>query len=294
VVIGRLRGTFSVKQAGMDRGGFTEPSQHWESRAQKFALRGDGLAAVCSYGMPGFYNRSIELCQSNALRPWLRLPAAGNALFPMARPLALDVGCGVARWSLRLARAGFQVTGIDLSPTMVRIARSNAAAARADCTFEVRDVTALSLRNQFDLILSVTVMQHVTNPNLARATIRRLADHLAPGGRLVLLEAAPYRETSRCNNKAFRVRPLHWYLEALLNAGLGVTAIRGVDPAPFKSWLLPWYGKLPRAVGIGALALSTAISLPLDLSLGPLARRASWHKVIVATAKGRSPPGATP
>jgi SAM-dependent methyltransferase len=293
-VIGRLRSALPVRDSGPARRATPEPAQHWESRAQQFALRGDGLAAVCSYGMPEFYNRYIELCQVNALRPWLRPPVAGNALFPMARPLALDVGCGVARWSLRLARAGFQVTGVDLSPTMVRIARSNAASARADCTFEVRDVTALSLRNQFDLILSVTVMQHVTNPNLARATIRRLAEHLAPGGRLVLLEAAPFRDTSRCDNKAFRVRPIHWYLEALLNAGLGVTAVRGVDPTPLKSWLLPWYGKLPRALGVGALALTTAISLPLDLSLGRFARRSSWHKVIVATAKGRSASGATP
>ena len=30
----------------------------------------------------------------------------------------LDVGCGVGRWSRRLAKRGAQVTGIDLSPTM--------------------------------------------------------------------------------------------------------------------------------------------------------------------------------
>jgi hypothetical protein len=35
-------------------------SAYWERRAQQFAARGRGLAAVCSYGMPWFYNRYIE------------------------------------------------------------------------------------------------------------------------------------------------------------------------------------------------------------------------------------------
>ena len=39
---------------------------YWEQRAQRFAHRGDGLAAVCSYGMPALYNRTIQLSQRRA------------------------------------------------------------------------------------------------------------------------------------------------------------------------------------------------------------------------------------
>jgi hypothetical protein len=33
---------------------------YWEERARRFATDGEGLAAVCSYGVPGFCNRMIE------------------------------------------------------------------------------------------------------------------------------------------------------------------------------------------------------------------------------------------
>ena len=36
---------------------------YWEARARRFAADGAGLAAVCSFGMPYFYNRTIDLCQ---------------------------------------------------------------------------------------------------------------------------------------------------------------------------------------------------------------------------------------
>src|SRR5262249_43034291 len=44
------------------------PSLYWEDRARRFAKQGYGLAAVCSYGMPEFYNRAIHLEQYLALR----------------------------------------------------------------------------------------------------------------------------------------------------------------------------------------------------------------------------------
>ena len=40
-----------------------QPSAYWEERARRFAAEGAGLAAVCSYGMPEFYNRVIDLEQ---------------------------------------------------------------------------------------------------------------------------------------------------------------------------------------------------------------------------------------
>ena len=67
-------------------------STYWEERASRFASRGEGLGAVCSYGMPAFYNRMIDWCQRLALARWL-------GVRPGAR--VLDVGCGVGRWSCR-------------------------------------------------------------------------------------------------------------------------------------------------------------------------------------------------
>jgi 2-polyprenyl-3-methyl-5-hydroxy-6-metoxy-1,4-benzoquinol methylase len=252
---------------------------YWERRAREFASRDRGLAAVCSYGMPGFYNRYIEICQRRALLRWLPRAAPGTSS-------TLDVGCGVGRWSLELAARGHRVTGVDLSPYMIELARARSAKAGAQCSFAVADLGSLELGRTFDAIVCVTVLQHILDPELARAAIGRLATHLSPRGRLILLEAAPAQRTARCDTAVFRARPLGWYLEALEAAGLSVLARGGVDPMPFKTWLLPHYRRLPRAVGNLALGLTTAVTLPIDWALGPWLTRWSWHQVIVAQPAG--------
>jgi 2-polyprenyl-3-methyl-5-hydroxy-6-metoxy-1,4-benzoquinol methylase len=252
---------------------------YWEERARRFAHEGAGLAAVCSYGMPGFYNASIHICQQLALSRWLAV-APGTKV--------LDVGCGVGRWSRQLARRGALVTGVDLSPTMVAEAGRRAAAEGVGdrCTFRVADLTELDLPDCFSLVLGVTVLQHILAPGAMELAVRRLAQHLAPGGRLVLLEAAPTERIARCDTPVFQARDAGSYCAAFANAGLEVACVTGVDPAPFKTWLLPHYRRLPRPVAIAALAAVTGLSLPIDVIAGRASADASWHKVFVASRIG--------
>jgi len=252
----------------------TRPAEYWEARARRFATRGDGLAAVCSYGMPGFYNRFIDFCQRRALAPWLEVR-------PGAR--VLDVGCGVGRWSCLLAARGALVTGVDLSPTMIAQARRRAQArALSDrCRFIVQDAADLAIGERFDLVLCVTMLQHMLDVGALRSALTRMVAHLAPAGRLVVLEAAPARVASACDSAVFRARHRGFYLRAFEECGLGVRAISGVDPAPFKTWLLPHLKRLPRALSLAALAGATALSAPIDGLFGRLARERSWHAVFV-------------
>ncbi|MBW4050137.1 MAG: class I SAM-dependent methyltransferase [Proteobacteria bacterium] len=250
------------------------PAEYWEARARRYAVEGDGLAAVCSYGMPGFYNRLIHLSQRRALEPWLRTAAGAKVL---------DVGCGIGRWSRLLASRGARVTGVDLSPTMIAEAGRRAAAAglTSRCRFIVQDCAALEIGGSFDLILCVTMLQHMLDLGAMRCALRRMAQHLAPQGRLVILEAAPARTESRCNTAVFTARHRAVYLRLFRECGLRVHAVSGVDPAPFKAWLLPHLPRLPRPLRIIALALATALSAPLDALCGRLLTERSWHAVFV-------------
>jgi 2-polyprenyl-3-methyl-5-hydroxy-6-metoxy-1,4-benzoquinol methylase len=255
------------------------PNRYWEDRARRFAAQGSGLAAVCSYGMPEFYNRMIHYCQNLALRPWLDIEPGTRVL---------DVGCGVGRWSSLLAARGGSVTGMDLSPTMIEQAqrRAKAKGVADRCRFLVQDLAQLNAGETFDLIVGVTVLQHILEPQALRAAMHRMAGHLAPGGRMVLLEAAPARVAKHCDTTVFRARERSVYLNLFEEAGLELRAMTGVDPAPFKTWLLPHLRRLPRSVGLAALALVTLASTPIDAIFGRRALKQSWHAVFVLERAG--------
>lgn len=255
------------------------PHHYWEDRAQRFAAQGSGLAAVCSYGMPEFYNRMIHYSQHLALRPWLDI-APGTRV--------LDVGCGVGRWSTLLAGRGGIVTGMDLSPTMIAEARRRAdvKGVASRCRFIVEDLAHLDAGEKFDLIIGVTVLQHILDPESLRSAVQRMADHLAPGGRMVLLEAAPANIAEHCDTTVFRARPRHVYLDLFAQAGFELRAISGVDPAPFKTWLLPHLRRLSRPLAISAVAAVTLLSTPIDVIFGRLAVQRSWHAVFVLQRTG--------
>ncbi len=249
-------------------------AQYWEARAQRFAVEGDGLAAVCSYGMPEFYNRAIHWTQQLAVKPWLR-NLDGRAV--------LDVGCGVGRWSRMMAAAGAHVTGVDLSPTMIAEAagRTRAAGLADRCRFLVEDLTELDTGTRYDFILGVTVLQHLLQVERIDEAFRRLAAHLAPGGRMVLVEVAPARLNSRCDTPIFTAHTLETYVGIGAAHGLRLAALTGVDPMPLKTQFLPYYKRLPRPFALTGLAAATALSLPIDALLGRRLVRASWHKVLV-------------
>jgi 2-polyprenyl-3-methyl-5-hydroxy-6-metoxy-1,4-benzoquinol methylase len=251
-----------------------QPAAYWEERARRFGARGAGLGAVCSYGMPAFHNLAIHLTQRAALEPWLH-PAPGGEV--------LDAGAGVGRWSQLLARRGAHVIGVDLSPAMVEEARRRAARERLDPppVFRAADLSDLDLGRGFDLVLVVTVLQHVLEPERFTRAVANLAAHVRPGGRLVALEAAPTRPSARLDSPVFLARPLAAYLEAFARHGLALTTLAGVDPMPLRRRFLPHYSRLPRLVALPVLAAFSAAALPVDLAFGRRLVGPSWHKLLV-------------
>lgn len=67
----------------------------------------------------------------------------------------LDVGCGAGFFSVLLAKEGYQVTGVDLTPDMVENARTLAEEEKTDCEFFVMDAENLRFADEsFDVVIS--------------------------------------------------------------------------------------------------------------------------------------------
>lgn len=95
---------------------------------------------------------------------------------------ALDFGCGVGRLLLPLARRCEEVTGVDVSPSMLAEARRNCEAANAANVRLVQGDDELSaVAGPFDFVHTYIVLQHIPAERGERL-VRRLASQLAPGG----------------------------------------------------------------------------------------------------------------
>jgi 2-polyprenyl-6-hydroxyphenyl methylase / 3-demethylubiquinone-9 3-methyltransferase len=96
---------------------------------------------------------------------------------------ALDVGCGGGLLCESLARAGAEVTGIDLAPGMIEVAKLHAAEGGLAIDYRVTGADELLRESPagFDVVTCMEMLEHVPDPGAMIATLARL---LCPGGAL--------------------------------------------------------------------------------------------------------------
>ena len=95
----------------------------------------------------------------------------------------LEVGCGAGVDLARFARGGAEVTGVDLSPSAIALARTNFEQQALRGRFEVADGERLPFAdNSFDLVFAHGVVQYTANPQGLVDECRRA---LKPGGQAI-------------------------------------------------------------------------------------------------------------
>jgi ubiquinone/menaquinone biosynthesis C-methylase UbiE len=96
---------------------------------------------------------------------------------------ALDAACGTGRYAALLAALGHEVTGVDISPGMIALARVKVP----DGDFRLGDLTQLPMpADAVDLVVCALALTHV--PELA-PVLAEFARVLRPGGNLVLCDS---------------------------------------------------------------------------------------------------------
>ena len=97
----------------------------------------------------------------------------------------LDAGCGTGRVAIRLAELGYDVTGTDVDPDMLAVARAEAP----QLLWVEQDLSTLDLLGAghpaYDLVVLAGNVVPLVAPGTEPLAVGRAAAHVAPGGLLV-------------------------------------------------------------------------------------------------------------
>jgi SAM-dependent methyltransferase len=148
----------------------------------------------------------------------------------------LDIGCGPGWTSLLLARAGYDVTGVDISERMIEIARERSEQENTSADFVVGDMEELDLeQTDYDGALFFDCLHHCSGYPQA---LKRACAHLKPGGHIILFETTWLHRHSRHareTTKMFGVTELG-FTRRQLRAALTQAGFRDItfhhDPGP--------------------------------------------------------------
>jgi 2-polyprenyl-3-methyl-5-hydroxy-6-metoxy-1,4-benzoquinol methylase len=144
----------------------------------------------------GWFDRLYTEGQAGkAIVPWVQGVPNESLVEWAARRLpgdgrkALVVGCGTGEDAEFLASLGFVVTGFDIAPTAIAIARERHPQSTVD--YQVADLTALPAQwwDGFDLVVEIYTLQPLYGEIRARA-IAAVHKPVAPGGTLLVISMA--------------------------------------------------------------------------------------------------------
>lgn len=110
----------------------------------------------------------------------------------------LDVGCGIGWTSSELAKLGYKVTGMDISPVLITTARERFS----DCDFMVDDFVTAELP-QSDAVLMVDVYEHFAREQ--RSSVHEQICRTQAQRIIVTVPTIATQEYARANNIALQI-----------------------------------------------------------------------------------------
>jgi SAM-dependent methyltransferase len=99
----------------------------------------------------------------------------------------LDLGCGVGRHSVELARRGFKVTGVDRTTSYLKQARERAVKENLEIEFIHSDMRAFMRPEAFETVINMfTTFGYFEDINDDRKVVKNMYDSLKPGGVFII------------------------------------------------------------------------------------------------------------
>jgi 2-polyprenyl-6-hydroxyphenyl methylase / 3-demethylubiquinone-9 3-methyltransferase len=212
-------------------------------------------------GASGFWDPHGEFRPLHLLNPVRTRFVTEHAAVGARR--VLDVGCGGGLLAESLARAGAEVTAIDLAPAMIEVARLHATSEGLSIDYRLAAAEALLQEAPagFDVVTCMEMLEHVPEPS---AMVRTLAGLTRPGGALFV-------STLNRNLRSFLTAIVGGeYLLRLIPRGTHEYE-RLIRPAELARWARAAGLNLERMAGIELNPFTNEVRLTADVAVNYLA-----------------------
>ncbi len=202
-----------------------------------------------------WYRRGFSV-ETTVSRPWAdQTPAEIDRALSMTQPpeggRVLDLACGTGRHSLELARRGFSVVGVDISPELLAVASGDAEEQQLEVTFLEADLRQLDFEDEFDLVLSLndgavgyfeTEEENLRTFEVVARALRSGGGHLMQLPNVLYAEAHLPQKTWIEGDSMLELIDHHWdsatrYLEGSTTPIIYGEVFDGPRPIPFRQRL---------------------------------------------------------
>ncbi len=108
--------------------------------------------------------------------------------------IVLDLGCGTGRITCELAKYGYEMIGIDLSPDMLMIARERAIEQGQNILWLCQDMRNFELYGTVDAVVScLDCLNYLPSKEGLVRCFRLVNNYLGPGGVFIFDMNSPYK-----------------------------------------------------------------------------------------------------
>jgi len=130
------------------------------------------------------YKDETTTQETTAILTYLNLP---HTVPSSSSPRILDTACGWGRHAVELAKRGYRVTGVDLSPVMLEEAEKRAQKAGVTVRWLCMDLRDIDFTNEFDVAINIfTSFGYFKDEEYNVKVLQNVSRSLVSGGRFLL------------------------------------------------------------------------------------------------------------
>ncbi len=190
-----------------------DPNDHHHLYTKPFYNLANKISRWCGEGLDEDTQR--HFCDFANIAYTLALPAGSRIL---------DVGCGSGWLCEYFARLGYPMTGLDISPELIRLANERLSSlpygvdqrTKPSYRFLVHDIEAAPLAETFDAVICYDALHHFEDEN---AVLRNIGEMLELGGQLFIAEGERPPEGSESEAELREVMEQYETLESPFTRG---------------------------------------------------------------------------